>query len=212
VDECKPLVPGAEGVSADHQCIAWCNQLVRAAVEALVVRCRLTVSQPVLKPPMVGALETIIICKLLSTFAFSFNLRRYTLLDVAEAAAATEHEHNNGGIILDAAARRNVMAARLLPPLKNPPEVGSASGSGGGGWSKRVFGHDVTMAAARLALEWTPSVVPAMAAHAAVVLILVLATSATAGGAAAAAAASGGEWSRAQEIMLAMLSTATTIH
>ncbi len=79
MDECKPLVPGAEGVSADHQCIAWCNQLVRAAVEALVVRCRLTVSQPVLKPPMVGALETIIICKLLSTFAFSFNLRLYMM-------------------------------------------------------------------------------------------------------------------------------------
>ena len=29
-------VPGARGVSADHQCIAWCNQLVRAAANALL--------------------------------------------------------------------------------------------------------------------------------------------------------------------------------
>ena len=29
-------VPGAEGVSADHQCIVWCNQVVRATAEGFL--------------------------------------------------------------------------------------------------------------------------------------------------------------------------------
>jgi len=42
-----------------------------------VGRCRLTVSKPVLKAPIVSALEAVCV-EMLSNFAFNFKLRRYT--------------------------------------------------------------------------------------------------------------------------------------
>ena len=46
-------------------------------MEYEVGRCRLTDSKPVLKAPMVSALETIACYKVVSIVAFKFNLRRY---------------------------------------------------------------------------------------------------------------------------------------
>ena len=55
------------------------NSKLRGAEETLKVgRCRMTVSKPVLKAPMVSALEAIQRnSEALSNFAFKFNLRRY---------------------------------------------------------------------------------------------------------------------------------------
>jgi hypothetical protein len=49
-------------------------------LSALGGRCRLTVTNPALKAPMVSALA-IIIYQRLSTLAFNFNLRRYSAVD-----------------------------------------------------------------------------------------------------------------------------------
>ena len=47
----------------------------------VVGRCRFTVSKPVLKAPLVSALETKKNDKLLSNFAFNRNLRHYNVGD-----------------------------------------------------------------------------------------------------------------------------------
>jgi len=56
---------------------AWAQETSEMDQRAIdnnqVGRCRLTVSKPVLKAPMVSAQRL----KLISTFAFDFNLRRY---------------------------------------------------------------------------------------------------------------------------------------
>ena len=63
-----------------------------AAAATMVGRGRLTLSNPILKAPGTKRLK-LKHDKLLSSFAFKFNLRRYTMLAAANAAAAAEAAH-----------------------------------------------------------------------------------------------------------------------
>jgi hypothetical protein len=66
----------------------------------MVGRCRLTVSNPVLKAPMVSVLQ--LPCdEALSNFAFTFNLRRYTMgSNLAGAAVPVDRLQDCVNVIL----------------------------------------------------------------------------------------------------------------
>ena len=124
----------------------WCNQVVRAAAEGF-----LDVATAALK---------------------------------SKKAAATGTGTGTGEVgVIDAAARRDIMAARLSSPKQRRDAEDDGGGGGGGGSGGGKGGGSTTSAVeyhssfvslmATLALAWTPSMVPTMAAHAAAALCII---------------------------------------
>ena len=138
-------VPSARGVSADHQCVVWCNQVIKAVANALIDAAR-----------VMSVLE--------NESKESKGTRRVP--SEADEPSGGGAEGRGGEVLLtttahDAtatatAARRAALASRLTGEL-----------------SERTTGDDTgrrslvtTRVLARGVLRWTPSLVPATAAAA----------------------------------------------
>jgi hypothetical protein len=175
-------IPGAEDVSADHQCIAWCNQVVVAAAEgfldvaaaaaaAAAAVSHWTVTASSAPHSQSGATESVE-GNVPSSARISAVSETRT---GSEAGAETAVAREQSRIVVDAAARRDIMAARLLLPQhnggNNSGEDQSDDDDDDGGGKSALDSFVST--AARHTLTWTPSMVPAMAAHAAMALCVI---------------------------------------
>ena len=127
-------VPTARGVSADHQCVVWCNQVIKAVANALIDAARVMshvshAEKSEADEPSGGGAE--------GRGEASYDPTAYDATAYDATATAT-------------AARRAALASRLVGELSEP------------GRSRR-YGRSLVIVRglARGALRWTPSLVPA---------------------------------------------------
>ena len=126
-------VPTARGVSADHQCVVWCNQVIKAVANALIdaVMSHTRDYEADEPPPSEGGAE-----------------KRFS-----EAEASYEATASYDAIATATAARRAALASRLVGDISDTRTTGDEN-------SRRSL-VTVRRVLARGALRWTPSLVPA---------------------------------------------------
>ena len=125
-------VPTARGVSADHQCVVWCNQVIKAVANALIdaVMSHTRDYEADEPPPSEGGAE-----------------KRFS-----EAEASYEATASYDAIATATAARRAALASRLVGDISDTRTTGDEN-------SRRSL-VTVRRVLARGALRWTPSLVP----------------------------------------------------